>query len=180
LQEYSLIMKKRTSPHKLIKTVTCLFIAFGLLVYAEDKLTVMEDFSLPLEYDEANNIKSQLFGQKAIFTPGKPVDISEFKLEFYKKGKLEMSVKSPQCDYDQATGTANSESKVRIDRKADGLTITGKGFSWDAKGEKFTIFKNTRVTLKNMGKQKINPAEKEKEKEKEEDSSNTGETLNES
>ncbi len=106
-------------------------------------------FRLP-EYDEQNNLKSELIGEFAKVLPDGIIDITQLKIDFYNDGKVDMTVTAPQCTYKQQEGTAVSDSAVRIAR--DNMVVTGEGFSWNGHDERFEIFKNAKVVLKGVRK----------------------------
>lgn len=106
-------------------------------------------FKVP-DRDENNNLKSVLYGDFARVRPDGIVEITNVRLEFYKEGAVEMTVTSPQCVYNQKEGTARSYADVEIVR--EGLKITGKGFWWSAKQERFEIYQKARVEIRGAQK----------------------------
>jgi hypothetical protein len=106
-------------------------------------------FRLP-EYDEQNNLKSELIGEFAKVLPDGVIEITQLKIDFYNDGKVDMTVTAPKCTYKQQEGTAVSDSEVRIAR--DNMVVTGVGFAWSGHDERFEIFKNAKVVLKGARK----------------------------
>ncbi|HRZ11450.1 MAG TPA: LPS export ABC transporter periplasmic protein LptC [Kiritimatiellia bacterium] len=106
-------------------------------------------FKVP-DYDQNNNLKSVLYGDFARVRPDGIAEITNVKLEFYKEGAVEMTVTSPRCVYNQKDGTARSDADVEIVR--EGLKITGKGFWWGAKQERFEIYSKARVEIRGARK----------------------------
>jgi hypothetical protein len=114
-----------------------------------DEGQTLRDFRIP-EYDESMQLKSQLFGELARIMEDGTVRITNLKIEFYKEGKIEMTVTAPQCTYDRGKKAASSESTVRIAR--ENMVVTGKGFSWSVDDEAFRIDSKVKVVLKDIKK----------------------------
>ena len=134
-----------------VGTTLALLLAFGVAGWAEDSsMQTVAGFRVP-EYDENNQLKSQLFGDFAKVLPDGIIEITQLKIDFYSEGKVEMTVTSPQCTYKQKEGKAESEAAVRITR--EDMVVTGKGFAWNGRDEKFQIFKEAKVVLKGARKQ---------------------------
>ncbi len=102
-------------------------------------------FRLP-EYDEQNHLKSELFGDFAKVLPDGIIEITGLKIDFYQDEKVDMTVTSPRCVFNQEKGQAQSDSEVRIAR--DNMVVTGVGFSWNNSDGRFQIFKQAKVVLK--------------------------------
>jgi hypothetical protein len=104
-------------------------------------------FRVP-DYDAEGNLKSQLYGDYAQIRPNDEVEITNLKIETFGKGSdPEMLVTSPHCVYNRQSGSARSESALRIAR--DNMIITGEGYVWDSGSERFVIRRKARVVLKN-------------------------------
>lgn len=119
----------------------------------EEPVQTVTGFRVP-EYDAQNNLKSQLFGAFAKVLPGGLIDITDLKMEFFQDGKVDMTVTAPQCTYDQDGGAAKSDTDVQIAR--ENMVVTGKGFSWEGKTQRFKIFSQARVVLK-QARERIEP-----------------------
>jgi len=118
----------------------------------ESSVQTVAGFRVP-EYDDNNQLKSQLFGDFAkVLTEG-VIEITQLKIDFYSDGKVDMTVTSPQCTYKQKDGRAESDATVRITR--EDMVVTGKGFAWSGRDEKFQIFKEAKVVLKGARKQMV-------------------------
>ena len=111
----------------------------------EEAVQTVTGFRVP-EYDAQNNLKSQLFGAFAKVLPGGLIDITDLKMEFFQDGKLDMTVTAPQCTYDQDGGVAKSDAEVEIVR--ENMVVTGRGFSWEGKAQRFQILHEAKVVLK--------------------------------
>ena len=98
------------------------------------------------EYDEQGRLKSQLFGDLAKSLPDGNIEITGLKVEFYEGTQVNMRVTAPLCLFDRARNTAQSEGPVRIAR--DTMVITGTGFLFNNREERFKILKDVKVVLK--------------------------------
>ena len=130
-----------------------LLLVFGGAVRAEDnslQTQTVAGFRVP-EYDENNQLKSRLFGDFARILPDGIIEITRLKIDFFTEGRAHMTVTSPLCVYNQKDNTARSDSDIRIER--ENLLITGTGFWWSAKEERFEIFRQSRVEIKGALKQ---------------------------
>ncbi len=107
-------------------------------------------FRVP-EYDDDGNLKSQLFGEFAKILPDGVIEIMGLKIDFFQDGEVGMTVTAPQCKYNQKQAQAESDSDVRIER--ENMVVTGVGFAWSGKDEKFRIMDKAKVVLKNARKQ---------------------------
>ena len=116
----------------------------------EESAQTVTGFRVP-EYDENNHLKSQLFGDFAKVLPDGVIEITQLKIDFYSDGKVDMTVTSPKCTYKQKEGMAESEAEVRIAR--DNMVVTGRGFTWKGRDEKFQIFNEAKVVLKEARQQ---------------------------
>jgi len=123
--------------------------SFGQAV-PKDTAQTVAGFRVP-DYDENNQLKSMLFGDFARVLPDGIIEITNLKIDFFTEGRVHMTVTSPRCIYNQKDNTARSDAEVRIER--DNLLITGTGFWWGAKQERFEIFRQSRVELKNLAQQ---------------------------
>jgi hypothetical protein len=132
-------------------TVLALLLAFAAPGWAaEESEQTVTGFRVP-EYDENNQLKSQLFGDFAKVLPDGVIEITQLKIDFYSDGKVDMTVSSPKCTYKQKEGMAESEAEVRIAR--DNMVVTGRGFAWNGRDEKFQIFNEAKVVLKESRQQ---------------------------
>jgi hypothetical protein len=112
----------------------------------EDSRTVT-GFRVP-EYDAESRLKSELFGDFAKVLPDGVIEITRLKIDFYSGDKVTMTVTAPGCTYHQKQGKAESDGDVRIVR--DNMDVTGVGFSWSGRDERFKIFSQVKVVLKEV------------------------------
>lgn len=122
----------------------------ALAVRAEDaNVQTVSGFRVP-QYDDNNNLKSQLFGDFAKILPDGVIEITQLKIDFYSKGVVAMTVTAPYCAYHQKEGMAKSDSEVRIAR--ENMVVTGVGFAYNGDDETFEILSQAKVVLKQAEK----------------------------
>jgi len=133
-----------------------IFLLFGMAIvmtagagFDKSMVQSVTGFRVP-EYDEDNNLKTEIFGDFAKVLPNGVIEITKLKIDFYEKGEVGMTVTAPQCTYDQQRGTADSDAGVRIFRK--NMVVTGVGFSYNQKEETFKILNKAKVVLKDAHK----------------------------
>lgn len=115
---------------------------------AQEAGQTVAGFRVP-EYDADNNLKSQLFGDFARVLPDGVIEITGLKIDFYaKQQEVQMTVTSPKCRYDQKANVAESEAEIRISR--ENMVVTGVGFSWNGRNERFHIRDQAKVVLKGL------------------------------
>ena len=105
------------------------------------------------EYDEQGRLKSQMFGELAKSLPDGNVEITGLKIEFYEGTQVNVRVTAPLCVFDRVRNVAQSDGPVRIAR--DNMVITGTGFQFDKKDERFKIRSKAKVVLKG-GRREMN------------------------
>lgn len=114
-------------------------------------------FKVP-DYDEDNNLISQISGDKALFREDGQVELTNLKIETFEENTLETTITSPICVYDREKKTAQSQSKIRIER--ENMVITGENYLYDSERSNFEIRKDVKVVLINRGGR--DPLEKER------------------
>jgi len=136
-----------------MKRVALICLVAGIAVQAHAQFggeQTVTGFRVP-EYDENNNLKSQLFGDFAKVLPDGVIEITQLKIDFYQDGEVGMTVTAPKCIYHQKKGIAESDSDVRISR--ENMVVTGTGFRWSNKEENFQILNDAKVVLRNVREQ---------------------------
>ncbi len=114
---------------------------------AGDTQTITE-FEVP-EFGPDNELKSKLYGKRAVVKPNGLVDIDGLRIEFFDiRRVVEMRVTAETCLYNRVTKNAESEGRVRIAR--DQMIITGEGFRWNAEEGRFRIFNDSKVVLQRL------------------------------
>ena len=127
-----------------------LMLGLCLPAYAADEdAQTVTCFRVP-EYDEQNNLKSELFGDFAKILPDGVIEITKLKVDLYSDGKIDVTVTAPKCKYDQKNSTADSDSEIRIAR--ENMVVTGVGFTFNSHDQRFQIMKQARVVLKEAQK----------------------------
>jgi hypothetical protein len=129
--------------------VAVLFVAFAARAQQDAGQTV-KGFRVP-EYDDNNNLKSELFGDFARVLPDGVIEITQLKINVHNEGKVDMTVTAPKCVYNQKDGLAKSDSAVRISR--ENMVVTGTGFNWTGQARRFEILSQVKVVLKDAHKQ---------------------------
>ena len=104
----------------------------------------VKGFRLP-EYDEAGNLKQQLYGETATFLADGIIQLTGLKIEVFRHGEVSARIASPACAYDPNRKRAASKEHIRI--VTEKAVLTGDGFAWNGQNQQFQIFKNAKVTL---------------------------------
>ncbi len=121
-------------------------------------MQTVSGFRVP-EYDEQNRLKSQVFGDFAKIREDGAIEITQLKLEFYSAGVLDLTATAPACIYRQKDQEAEAASDIRIAR--DNMVVTGVGFKWNGREEKFEIHNKARVVLTGLRKRMVTGSEQE-------------------
>ena len=109
---------------------------------------VIRGFEVP-EFDRENRLRSRLYGELARMLSDGKVDITGMRIEFYDDDReVEMRVSAESCLYNRVSGSATSETGIRIAR--ENMIITGRGFDWDAESERFEIHNEAKVVFKDL------------------------------
>jgi hypothetical protein len=129
----------------LMKRLALGLIAISIgIVAALAQMKEISGFKVP-DYDEQNNLKSQLSGDKALIGAGDEIEIINVKIETFKADEVDLTITSPHCLYNRARKTVQSPSRIRIER--DNMVITGEDYRYDSNGEVFEIRKDVKVVL---------------------------------
>ena len=109
------------------------------------------------EYDEQGHLKSLMFCDLVKSLPDGNIEITGLKVEFYEGTQVTMRVMAPLCIFDRARNTAQSEgpagTSVAVGRGR--MVVTGTGFLFNNKDERFKILKDVKVVLKG-GRRELN------------------------
>lgn len=107
----------------------------------------LQGFTVP-EYDANGQLVWQIFGDTArLELVGGKVEIRGMRLEFYQKGSLDATMRSPICLFDRASKTAVSDEAVEI--VATNMMVTGKGFDWNSNDSRMRIRSDATMTIFN-------------------------------
>jgi hypothetical protein len=104
----------------------------------------VKGFRLP-EYDADGKLKQQLYGETATFLQDGIIQLTELKIEVFRRGEVTARIYSPLCAYDPNRKRAASKDHIRI--VTEKAVLVGDGFAWNGENEQFQIFKNAKVTL---------------------------------
>jgi len=104
-------------------------------------------------YDEEGNLKAQLYGGHAKILDGGVADVTNLRIDVFEDRKVYMSIFAPRCFTKMEEGrdgkkmlSVYSEGDVLIDM--DQMTITGRGFRFTSKENKFEILHDSKVLVK--------------------------------
>ncbi|MCX6907690.1 MAG: hypothetical protein NTY01_06565 [Verrucomicrobia bacterium] len=107
----------------------------------------LQGFTVP-EYDANGQLVWQMFGETArVELVGGKVEVHGMKLDFYQKGSLDATMRSPVCLFDRTSKTATSEETVEI--VATNMVVTGKGFDWNSNDNRMRIRSDATMTILN-------------------------------
>jgi len=110
------------------------------IVFAQDGQTIgLKGLKLPLEYYPDGTLKALLKAEvSTVDSSGQSIKGENLRYETYlQSGATDVVVVAENCLYDKAKGLAESESKVRLEKK--NVVITGKGFTMDSKKEMISL-----------------------------------------
>ena len=111
---------------------------------------VLIDFRFP-EYDDAGQLKTEVYGDKATMNPDGSIDVTNLQIVFYENGKPAMRVSAPPCTYNKEAQTASSDSRVLVERKE--ILLTGVGFRCRLKDKQMKINNKAKVVLSRLKEQ---------------------------
>ncbi|MBM3887741.1 MAG: hypothetical protein FJ388_01310 [Verrucomicrobia bacterium] len=105
----------------------------------------VQGFKVP-EYDANGQLVWQMFGDRARLelVSGK-VEVEQMKLELFRDGRVDTTMRSPTCLFDRAAKTASSNDPVEI--VATNIMMTGRGFEWSAAESRMRIHNDVTVTI---------------------------------
>ncbi len=106
----------------------------------------IRSFRVP-EYDDEGRLKWVFSGDEALFREDGTVHITGVKVEIYRDGRVDMLLRSPECDYGQDQKRAWTDAPVEI--TAPNLSIRGEGMDWKAEDGVMVLKRKVRVTVLN-------------------------------
>jgi lipopolysaccharide export system protein LptC len=105
----------------------------------------VQGFMVP-EYDANGQLVWRMFGDRArLQLAGGKVEVEQMKLELFRNGQVDATMRSPVCLFDRAAKTASSEKSVEI--VATNMVMTGTGFDWSAAESRMKIHNDVTVTI---------------------------------
>jgi hypothetical protein len=118
----------------------------------------MGGFRVP-EYEKDGTLKTLLRGERARAIDDHQVEIDHFRIDLYKNGEVETRVTGPHALYYTRAKKAESTNEIRIAR--GNMVISGTGYEWDGKSQRFEIRRNAKVIIRDlhaqMGRKKGTP-----------------------
>jgi hypothetical protein len=108
-------------------------------------------------YDDEGNLKAQLYGGYAKVLEGGVADVTNLRIDVFQDRKVLMSVFAPQCftkiaeEGGQKLLSVYSEGDVLIDMEQ--MTISGRGFRFSSKENRFEIDHDSKVLVKEPARQ---------------------------
>jgi hypothetical protein len=116
-------------------------------VSAQGESTEFLGLSVPLEYHTNGNIRVNLMARVAkVDAVGDNIKAKNVRYEIFTlAGELDVLVAADAVNYSKKKGKADSESRVRVEKK--GVVITGEGFTLDATNQVVSIKSNVVVVL---------------------------------
>jgi hypothetical protein len=131
------------------KLISILVFAVSLLCYAQNMEMgagmEVSGFRVP-DYDDAGQLRAQLYGGYAKVLDGGLVEITNLKIEMYREGKVAMTLFAPHCFFNMETHQARSEGRVLIESEM--MTVVGIGFTWSSEDGRFDILHDSKVLVK--------------------------------
>jgi hypothetical protein len=103
-------------------------------------------------YDDEGVLQAQLYGEYAKVLEGGKADITNLRIDIYQDGEVTMTVFAPQCftRVEESQGkkilTAHSDGIVLIEMEQ--MTISGRGFRFTSKNNRFEIMNDSKVLVR--------------------------------
>ncbi len=103
-------------------------------------------------YDEAGNLRAQLYGGQARMLEGGMADVTNLRIDVYEDGEVAMTVFAPKCltkvveKGKERILMVESDGDVLIDM--DEMTISGRGFRFSSDSNRFEIHSDAKVLVK--------------------------------
>lgn len=103
-------------------------------------------------YDEAGNLKAQLYGGHARMLQGGMADVTNLRIDVYEDGKVVMTVFAPKCltrvveKGKEQILAVESDGDVLIDMEQ--MTVSGRGFRFSSDSNRFEILSDARILVK--------------------------------
>ena len=135
-----------------------LSILAGLVVGQDGETVGLKGLKVPLEYYPDGSLKALLKAElSTVDSSGEKIKGEGVVYETYAEGgATDVVITAEECFYNKKTGSAESESRVKLVR--DGVVIVGKGFKLDSKKEIISLKSEVIVEFK----RNLVPKEKKK------------------
>ena len=94
-------------------------------------------------------VKMKLSGAEASPLPGGLLDVKQLRIEVFDvDGKLEATIRAPQCTYALMDGYANSAGHLELETSDGKMRTQGDGFLWRQSDNSLTISNNVYTVIK--------------------------------
>lgn len=94
-------------------------------------------------------VKMRLSGAEASPLPGGMLDVKQLRIEvFAVDGKLEATIRAPQCAYALMDGFASSAGHLEMETSDGKIRTEGDGFLWRQSDNSLTISNNVYTVIK--------------------------------
>jgi len=110
----------------------------------------VEGFRVP-NFDEQGQLKSQLFGDRAVVRSSDLIELENVRVELYRDGLVETRISSPHCLYLRRARVVQSTSSIFIVR--GDVQVTGENYRYDQRRDRFMILTNAKVVIRNARRQ---------------------------
>ncbi len=115
-------------------------------VLAQNRLPkgAFTDFNVP-EEDEQGNLRWNLHGDRGRMRSENLVELEGVKVEFYRDGKVDMTVTTTGCLFDRREKQATTDGTVEI--QAGNYQITGRGLEWQSGKSLVQMNRDVKIVL---------------------------------
>jgi hypothetical protein len=107
-------------------------------------------------YDEEGNLRAQLYGGRARMLGDGMADVTHIRIDVFEEGQKVMTLYAPQCItrvMETGTGSVLSvESEGDVLISMEQMTISGRGFRFNSESNRFEIFSEAKVLVKDSMK----------------------------
>jgi lipopolysaccharide export system protein LptC len=108
---------------------------------------VIRGFEVP-KRDKDGNMQFRITGDKAIIMTPNRTEVHDLRIDIFKEGKINLTVRSPKSDYWRMENRLTSDHHVEI--IWPGVTVTAKHMEWDLANSKGNLRENVRVVIDNL------------------------------
>lgn len=133
-----------------IMTLLTMAILLPVVLFSQERYQKVKNAKIP-EYDEEGNLKSIVYADMASI-PKKAgatkVQIEGLRIEMFKDNEVDVTIEAKSCVYDRKAREATSQDAVKISSAQ--FDITGSVFEYDGLRQRFTIYENATVKLKDL------------------------------
>ncbi|GAB4249047.1 MAG: hypothetical protein OHK005_15730 [Candidatus Methylacidiphilales bacterium] len=109
--------------------------------------SVIRGFELP-KRDADGVMQFKITGDKAIIMTPNRTEVHDLRIDIFKEGKVNLTVRSPKSDYWRMENRLTTEHGVEI--VWPGLVVTARGMEWDLNRTRGVLRDNVRVVIDNL------------------------------